>query len=101
MSLLSLLSINVKYSYLVDTTQVNSAFGARSLASPEVIIQVLFTSEQPKRNKMASRFASISEKEIHSMDDEAVPKNTKMATKFGVAVFNGKLLNLFSLILGV
>ena len=47
---------------------------------------------------MASRFASISEKEIHSMNDEAVPKNMKMATKFGVAVFNGKLLNLFSLI---
>ena len=30
---------------------MNSAFGMRSLASPEVIIQVLFTSEQPKRNK--------------------------------------------------
>ena len=40
---------------------------------------------------MASRFASISEKEIRSMNDEAVPKNPKMATKFGVTVFNGKL----------
>ena len=80
------------------TTQVNSAFGVRWLASPEVIIQVLFTSEQPKRNKMASRFASISEKEILSMNEEAVPKNTKMATKFGVTVFNGKLFNLSSLI---
>ena len=71
---------------------MNSAFGARLLANPEVIIQVLFTSssEQPKRNKMASRFASISEKEILSMNEEAVPKNTKMATKFGVTVFNGK-----------
>ena len=77
---------------------MNSAFGARWLASPEVIIQVLFTSEQPKRNRMASRFASISEKEILSMIQEAVPKNTKMATKFGVTVFNGKLFNLFSLI---
>ena len=66
--------------------------------SPEVIIQVLFTSEQAKRNKMASRFASISEKEILSMNEEAVPKNTKMATKFGVTVFNGKLFNLSSLI---
>ena len=45
---------------------------------------------------MASRFASISEKEIHSMNEDAVPKNTKMATKFGVTVFNGKLLNLIS-----
>ena len=77
---------------------MNSAFGARCLASPEVNIQVLFTSEQPKRNKMASRFASNSEKEILSMNEEAVPKNTKMATKFGVTVFNGKLFNLSSLI---
>ena len=66
------------------TTQVNSAFGVRWLASPEVIIQVLLTSEQPKRNKMASRFAWISEKEILSVNEEAVPKNTRMATKFGV-----------------
>ena len=83
---------------LVYTTQVNSALGAHWLASPEVIIKVLFTSEQPKRNKMASRFASISEKEILSMNEDAVPKNTKMATKFGVTVFNGKLFNLSSLI---
>ena len=32
------------------------------------------------------------------MNEEGVPKNTKMATKFGVAVFNGKLFNLSSLI---
>ena len=64
---------------------------ARRLASPEVIIQVLFISEQPKRYKMVSRFASISEKEILSVNEEALPKNTKMATKFGVTVFNGKL----------
>ena len=47
---------------------------------------------------MASRYASISEKEILSMNEDAVPKNTKMATKFGVTVFNGKLFNLSSLI---
>ena len=68
------------------------------MASPEVIIQVLFTSEQPKRNKMVSRFALISEKEILSMNEDAVPKNTKMATKFGVTVLNGKLFNLSNLI---
>ena len=44
---------NVKYSLLVYTTQVNSTFRARWLASSEVISQVLFTSEQPKENKMA------------------------------------------------
>ena len=39
------------------TTQVNSTFGARWLASSEVISQVLFTSEQPKKDKMP--FVSI------------------------------------------
>ena len=38
---------------LVYTTQVNSTFRARWLASLEVISQVLFTSEQPKKNKVA------------------------------------------------
>ena len=35
-----------KYHTLVPTTQVNSTFRARWLASSEVISQVLFTSEQ-------------------------------------------------------
>ena len=39
--------------YLVYTTQVNSTFRTRSLASSEVISQVLFTSKQPKKNKAA------------------------------------------------
>ena len=39
--------------YLVYTTQVNSTFRACWLASSEVISQVLFTSEQPTKNKMA------------------------------------------------
>jgi len=47
---------------------------------------------------MGSIFASISAKEILSMNEEAVPKNTKIATKFGVTVFNAKLFNLSSLI---
>ena len=38
---------------LVYTTQVNSTFRARWLASSEVISQVLFTSEQLEKNKMA------------------------------------------------
>ena len=42
-----------QYLVLVYTTQVNSTFRARWLASLEVISQVLFTSEQPKENKMA------------------------------------------------
>ena len=38
---------------LVYTTQVDSTFRPRWLPSSEVISQVLFTSEQPKKNKMA------------------------------------------------
>ena len=43
--------------HLVYTTQVNSTFRARWLASSEVISQVLFTSEQPTKNKLA--FAGV------------------------------------------
>ena len=38
---------------LVYTTQVNSALRERWLGSSEVINQVLYTSKQPKKNKMA------------------------------------------------
>lgn len=41
------------YNLLVNTTQQNSAFRAQWLASSEVISQVLLTSKQPKKNKMA------------------------------------------------
>ena len=36
----------------------------------------------PSSQKMASRFALVSEKEIISVNKEAVPTDTKMATKF-------------------
>ena len=42
-----------EYPRLVYNTQVNSTFRARWLANSEVISQVLFTSEQLKKNKMA------------------------------------------------
>ena len=64
-----------------------------------MISKVLFTSEQPKRNKMASRFASVSEEEIISKNEEVVPKNAKMAPNFGLKVFNSKLFNLYNHIL--
>ena len=52
-------------SYLVYTTQVNrSAFCACWSANLEVIIKVLFTSKQPKRNKMDSHFALVTEADI-------------------------------------
>ena len=39
--------------------------------------------------KMASRFAFVTSEEIIQINDEAVPENTKKATKFGLAVFKG------------
>ena len=47
---------------------------------------------KPNKNKMAgvnSRFASVSESEIAKIQDDAVPENTKKATKFGMKVFRG------------
>ena len=41
------------YCILVYTTQMNSTFHARRLASSQVINQMLFTSEQPKKYLMA------------------------------------------------
>ena len=43
--------------------------------------------------KMASRFASVTSEEITQINDEAVPENTKKATKFGLAVFEGNGLS--------
>ena len=39
--------------------------------------------------KMTSRFVSVASEEITQTNDEAVPENTKKATKFGLAVFEG------------
>ena len=44
-----------EYPRLVYTTQVNSTFRARWLASSDVISQALFTSEQPTKNKNGLR----------------------------------------------
>ena len=41
---------------------------------------------------MASRFATVTSEEIIQINDEAVPENTKKATKFGLAVFKGNSL---------
>ena len=54
-----LMVISNLYLLLVYTTQVNSTFRARWLAGSEVISQVLFTSQQPKNNKMASRLNKV------------------------------------------
>ena len=45
---------------------------------------------------MASRFTSVTLRRNHSLivNDEAVPENTKKATKFGLVVFEGNGLTL-------
>ena len=46
---------------------------------------------------MASHFASVTEEQILSINEAAVPKNTKMATKFRLTVFISMLFNLSKL----
>ena len=48
---------------------------------------------EPNKNKLAgvnSRFTSVSESEILKIQEDAVPENTKKATKFGMKVYRGK-----------
>ena len=39
----------------------------------------------------ASRFVEVSEEEINLMKENAIPRNTKHATKFGMTLFKGKM----------
>jgi hypothetical protein len=39
----------------------------------------------------ASRFVDVSEEEINIMKENAIPRNTKHGTKFGVTLFKGKM----------
>ena len=39
----------------------------------------------------ASRFVNVSEEYINLMKENAIPRNTKHATKFGMIHFKGKL----------
>ena len=40
---------------------------------------------------VASRFVNVSEGEINLMKENAIPRNTKHATKFGMTLFQGKM----------
>ena len=42
----------------------------------------------------ASRFVNVSEEEINSMKENAIPRNTKHATKFEMKHFKGKMWKL-------
>ena len=39
----------------------------------------------------ASRFVNVSEEEINLMKENAIPRSTKHATKFGMTLFKGKV----------
>ena len=39
----------------------------------------------------ASRFVNVSKEKINSMKENAIPRNTKHATKFGMTLFKGKI----------
>ena len=42
----------------------------------------------------ASRFVDVPEEEINLMKENAIPRNTKHATKFGMTFFKGKMWKL-------
>ena len=77
------------YQLLVYTKTVDSVEGVLWLASQTRLCRL------PPSNleKMASRFPSVTSEEITQIDYEAVTENTKKATKFGLAVFEGNGLS--------
>ena len=43
---------------------------------------------------VASGFVDVSEEEINLMKENAIPRNTKHATRFGMTLFKGKMWKL-------
>ena len=42
---------------------------------------------------MAARFAVVTEEEIAKIKEDSIPKKPKQATKYGLKIFQGKILN--------
>jgi hypothetical protein len=42
---------------------------------------------------MAARFAVVTEEEIAKIKEDSIPKKNKPATKYGLKIFQGKILN--------
>ena len=76
----SLFCLNIVYKYclLVNTTQVNSAFCTFLLASSEV--NGKYYSPPRKWRKIKWLPVSVTEEQILSLKEAAVPKNSKLAT---------------------
>jgi hypothetical protein len=46
---------------------------------------------------MAARFAVVTEEEIAKIKEDSIPKKPKQATKYGLKIFQGKILNFISI----
>ena len=46
---------------------------------------------------MAARFTVVTEEEIAKIKEDSIPKKPKQATKYGLKIFQGKILNFISL----
>ena len=86
--------------YLSLITQVIIAILALSLAENGAIFRYNHLPTGDYRGNIeggqifkmaASGFVDMSEKEINLMKENAIPRNTKHATKFGMTLFNGKM----------
>jgi hypothetical protein len=42
---------------------------------------------------MAARFTVVTEEEIAKIKEDSIPKKPKQATKYGLKIFQGKILN--------
>ena len=74
---------------LSDLGVLSYPIGSLSLANEHYSPTTEWIMRKPNKNKTAgvnSRFASVSESEILKQQEDAVPENTKKATKFGMKV---------------
>ena len=53
--------------------------------------EVIIAGGQIFKIAASSRFVNVSEEEINLMKENAIPRNTKHATKFGMTLFKGKM----------
>ena len=42
---------------------------------------------------MAARFAKVTEEEIAKIIEDSIPEKTKQSTKYGLKIFQGKIVN--------
>ena len=80
--------------YISIITQVIIEILALSLAENGVIFRYnhLRRGDYSGRTNFqiaASRFVNVSEEKINLMKENAIPRNTKHATKFGMTIFKG------------